>query len=229
MAPAQPDPEIDSEALKRAGHRVTQFRVAHTVRKNGRRYPMTQEELAKRARVSPGCLAAFENGARRTTLAKIKRIAAACGMTLDALIAPGGDASILPTPDQVLTDEALAIARMFMIAHTEVRMRVIVVLRDHLIQRKDPVAISAWTIVREAGTMPPLGPNVTIEPISSSRATADLIWRESVARQFAEFAARAPGVAREMLELLRSSLASGEEATGKNPTTTTTPRQSKGV
>src|SRR5262245_8712000 len=87
-ADAQADPELDAMALPRAGARVTQYRLAHTKRRHGRRYSMTQDELARRAGVSTGCLQSFENATRRTGLAKIRRIAAACEMTLDELFAP---------------------------------------------------------------------------------------------------------------------------------------------
>lgn len=79
------------------------------------------------------------------------RIAAACELTFDQLIAPTAVPIPSPPPDFVvtavadvdamerltLTDEAFAIARLFSVAHTEVRIHVKQLLRDHVTQRTD--------------------------------------------------------------------------------------------
>lgn len=230
MSPAQSTVEIDGDAFKRAGQRVTAYRVKHTVRRHGRRYAMSQEELARRANVSAGCLAAFENGARRTTRAKIERIAAACEMSVDELLGPEPSTAALVLAsserrlDLVLTDEAFSIGRIFMIAHTDVRRNIVAVLHTHLAKRTDPVAralvaelcaTAVWPLPflececdrnRQRGKM------AAMWRVQDPAA----IWKESIGWQFGELAEQFPEVAREMLDALRTLLASSS-ATDATP------------
>ena len=84
---------------------------------------MTQIDFAQRAGVSVGCLQAFESGTRVTRLENVERIARACALTVEELFAPAPASPPETTrvfvshgsvPPEDLTDEAIAIARLFL-------------------------------------------------------------------------------------------------------------------
>jgi transcriptional regulator with XRE-family HTH domain len=127
------------DAYVRAGRRVTLWRLHQT--DHGTPSPMTQQDLAARAHVSIGCLQGFESGKRNTRLDRVKKIAAAVGMTIEQLMAPDDP---VPVVDNLadLTEEAIDVARMFTLAHTEVRMEIKQQLRAHLSARTDRLAVT---------------------------------------------------------------------------------------
>lgn len=148
----------DPAAWKRAGQRVVAFRAAHGTRKHGRRQPLTQAALAARAGVSQGCLQAFENGTRATRRESVTRIAAAVDLTVDQLF--GSDDAPAPTVAALEagaaghhTDEAIAIADLFTVAHTEVRTLIKQQLVDHVAHRRDYVAVALLQRLRATGVV----------------------------------------------------------------------------
>lgn len=125
-----------------AGARVTAYRRTHGTRDaSGRRVPLSQVTLARRAGVSPGALAGFENGTRLTTRTIAAKIAAACELTLDQLFAPEDGAA--PVPALPLSDEAIEIAQWWTLANTDVRVDIRRQLVTHLASRQDlpPLAV----------------------------------------------------------------------------------------
>jgi transcriptional regulator with XRE-family HTH domain len=145
----------DPSARARAGRRLIEYRAAHGVERNQKRLPMTQEEFARRAGVSIGCIAGFEAGHRSTRAESLRRIAEACGLTVEQLFAPE------PEParghvgvEEHLTDEAITIARIFALAHTEVRARVKAELLEHLAQRTDRPAVALRDALTSTGPEP---------------------------------------------------------------------------
>jgi transcriptional regulator with XRE-family HTH domain len=179
-----PQLPTDPAAWKRAGQRVANYRAAHGTRKHGRRQPLTQAALAERVGVSQGCLQAFENATRATRRESVTRIAAAVDLTVDQLFAPGSDA---PAPNVAFeagmaiaghhTDEALAIADLFTVAHTEVRTLIKQQLVDHVAHRRDYVAVAMLQRLRAAGvviivTLPGTeDPRASTEPVAARGST----------------------------------------------------------
>ena len=166
----------DPAAWRRAGERVVAYRRAHGEKKNGRRQPLTQADLAKRAGVSQGCLQAFENSTRATQHESVQRIATAVGRTVAQLFAP--EAAEVDRVRATLADtlfgrgaeadgpfaiEANAVRQLFMIAFTRDRMHVYVYLVEHIKRRTDPAAVSAYQSLQLAG----------LEPLDAPRATPE--------------------------------------------------------
>lgn len=139
----------DPATLARAGQRVVAYRLAHGTLRGRRRAPLTQIALAKRAGISVGCLQGFEMGTRVTRPDNARRIAAAIGLTLDALFSDEPATSAPPEPAAAptpaiareLTPEELFVVRMFSIAVSEVRVRLKSELIAHLAQRRDRPAV----------------------------------------------------------------------------------------
>jgi len=159
----------DPAAWKKAAARVVQFRHAHARKTHGRRrQPLTQYALAKQARVSQGCLQAFENSTREARAESVQRIARAVGMTVEQLfslddtaapppltVAPSAlnswydlgaawGSGALATP----THEALAIAYFFMLATTEDRAKVKRFFVAVFSRRTDPPAVELLQVLR---------------------------------------------------------------------------------
>jgi transcriptional regulator with XRE-family HTH domain len=166
-------PPTDPDAWRRAGERVVNYRRAHSVKKHGRRQPLTQEALAARAGVSPGCLQAFENNTRATQLENVQRIAAAVGLSLEALFAaPESAAAQLERAQAIFADElfgrgtnadgplsieAVAVARLWEVAWTPVRLAIFQQLVAHATGRKDRAAVAILEALELAGliALPP--------------------------------------------------------------------------
>jgi transcriptional regulator with XRE-family HTH domain len=144
----------DPSVLLRAGKRVTAFRILHSVLHGRRKQPMTQVELARKAGVSVGCLQAFEGGIRVTRPDNIRRIAEACDMTVDALFAD--DAPPATAADE-FTDETLDVARMFELAHAELKIEIKKLLVAHLSQRTDKRATTYMGRRSREGGQPSTG------------------------------------------------------------------------
>jgi transcriptional regulator with XRE-family HTH domain len=91
---------------------------------------LTQEALATKAKVSVGTLQKLEEAgktgvvSRATTTARIERIAAALGVSLDDLLDQA--TAVKPTDPRLkdLTEEGLLIARLYRVADTHVRLHV---------------------------------------------------------------------------------------------------------
>lgn len=164
----------DLEALARAGRRVIAYRAAHGTMRHRKRIPMTQVEFAKKAGVSVGCVAAFETGLRSTRRDSVRRIAAACDLTVDELLADDVPAAARPAPLEApgFTDEVLAIARIFDLAHTEVRVRVKAILLEHLAQRTDRPGVALRDALRAFFPSSPSSSAQEQEDLSSSSAAA---------------------------------------------------------
>lgn len=186
--------QLDDATWARARARVLAYRIDHGVARGARRYPMTQDILAGRANISPGCLRGFENGTRRTTRATMERIAKGCDLTFDELIAPdAADDPVVPAfdADRIgLTDEAIAVARMFAIAHTEIRLRVLLILRDHFVNRTDRVGKALAQHVMPA-VAPPAG-SVVPTPITLATVLGEVaqVRDESTYREILNVIAR---------------------------------------
>jgi len=145
---------IDPARLRLAGKRVQQYRMDHPTLRRGRHYPMTQIALADKAGVSVGCLQGFETGTRITRPDQFQRIAQACDLTVEQLLAEApapAPPSVAASP-MILIDEAHDIAQMFMLAHTEVRLAVKTLLREHFAQRSSDPAAQA--LVQQLATSP---------------------------------------------------------------------------
>lgn len=181
----------DPARWRLAGERVIEYRRAHGVKKNGRRQPMTQEVLAKRAGVSQGCLQAFENNTRATQFENVQRIAAAVEMTLDQLFAPGNVAFELGRARALVADssifvssaeadgpysvEANAVRKLFVVAFTRERLFVLMHLVTHVKNRTDPAAIAMVEELQLAGLEPiPNGPPSAPPPAPSKEAAASV-------------------------------------------------------
>src|SRR5262245_52206402 len=80
--------ERDRSDYVRAGKRVTEYRMSHPILKNRTAIPLPVVELARRAGVSVGCVRMFEAGTVRTSLSKIRKIAAAIDTTVERLFRP---------------------------------------------------------------------------------------------------------------------------------------------
>ena len=185
----------DPAAWRRAGERVVKYRYAHGTKKSGRRQPLSQADLATRAGISQGSLQAFENNTRATLRENVLKIADAVGMTLDQLFAVAPD--VEPVSDAPLarvhamlantffgseqgdvpfTDEAIAVARLFTVAHTEIRVLVKSHLVSHIARRKDRAAIGVLEELQLAGLVSlstetrPTTTIVTPDPLIESRA-----------------------------------------------------------
>ena len=154
----------DPAAWHRAGRRVVHYRHAHGTRKHGRAQPLTQAALAENAKVSTGCLQAFETGTRATQPENVARIATAIGLTVDELFAPETPTSAYaitfdPASATItLTDEAIAIAYVFSVAYTEIRAAVKTQLLAHLQQRHDRAAVDVVRQLRTKGRIAATAP-----------------------------------------------------------------------
>jgi hypothetical protein len=139
--------------LARAGRRVVAYRRSHTVLRQGKIHPLSQVDLAQRAHVSVGCLQAFEGGKRMTHPNRVTAIAEACEMTYEDLLAPDVPApASSPADCEQLTGEVVAIARMFALADTPVRVAVRRELVTHFSQRTDPVAVALVNSLLSTGS-----------------------------------------------------------------------------
>jgi transcriptional regulator with XRE-family HTH domain len=157
----------DAALWRLAGERVVSYRRAHSEKKHGRRQPLSQQALAKRAGVSPGCLQAFENNTRATQRESVQRIAAAVGLSLGELFAPdhAGDVARVqrrfavamfdessdPDRDNI---EGNAMKRMFLAALTPMRMSLWTQAVDHFKGRKDRAAASVIEDLQISGLEP---------------------------------------------------------------------------
>jgi transcriptional regulator with XRE-family HTH domain len=133
----------DQVAYENAGRRVAKWRQAHDAKgatRKGHAKAMSQIALAKKARVSVGCLQGLETGARATRDKNLKKIADAIGLTVAELTSDETETStIIRDPRGYhLSDEDYAIAHLFHDAHTEVRVQVKADLQRHATERESP-------------------------------------------------------------------------------------------
>jgi transcriptional regulator with XRE-family HTH domain len=141
------------------------YRRAHPEKKHGRRQPLSQQELAKRAGVSPGCLQAFENNTRATQRESVQRIAAAVGLSLGELFAPdhAGDVArvqhrfagmMFDDPEESDNIEGNAMKKMFLRMLTPARMAFWTDAVNHFKGRRDPAALDMIQELQIAGLEP---------------------------------------------------------------------------
>jgi transcriptional regulator with XRE-family HTH domain len=141
---------LDGDELARAGARVLQYRNAQTTRRNGRRVPLTQAELAARAGVSIGTVQALELGTRRTTVRQIKKIANAIGMSIEELVSPEptrADVAVSPAVPE-LTHESLLVARFFQSSVTPTRTAILGTIYRAFVNRRDATALALMEELR---------------------------------------------------------------------------------
>jgi len=144
---------LDADDLQRAGARIVAYRSAQTTRRdNGRRLPLTQTELARRAGVSIGTLQGLELGTRRTGRRQLQKIANAIGMTIDELVAPEALATRVVGGDGNgaihLTPEALLVARSYSLVVTPTRVEILYALKHALANRTDAPAVELLSELR---------------------------------------------------------------------------------
>lgn len=103
------------------GHRIRSRRVAQK---------LTQEELAKKAKVTANTVRGLEKGRLRTRWGNFEQICRALGTTPEEMLRE--DTPIEPTDPRLekLTDEDLRMGRLFHDASTTLRQRVRHLLRD---------------------------------------------------------------------------------------------------